>query len=135
MIYQDYLDGTEYTIDVLSDLDKNPLLAVPRIRIQTKAGISTKGKIVRHRALEEQCIQIAKVIGIIGPCCIQIKESSDGILSLLEINPRMGGGTIFTTLAGANFPSMILDLIEGNKPVIPTIKEITVLRYYEEIIV
>jgi carbamoyl-phosphate synthase large subunit len=47
----------------------------------------------------------------------------------------MGGGTIFTTLAGANFPSMILDMIKGNKPVIPTIKEITVLRYYEEIIV
>ncbi len=46
MIYQDYLPGEEYTIDVLSDMDSNPIISVPRIRLQTKGGISTKGKIV-----------------------------------------------------------------------------------------
>ena len=47
----------------------------------------------------------------------------------------MGGGTMFTTLAGANIPKMILDLVEGKKIAIPKISEITVVRYFEEIVV
>jgi carbamoyl-phosphate synthase large subunit len=47
----------------------------------------------------------------------------------------MGGGTIFTTLAGANFPAMILNMIEGKEVLIPEISEITVIRYFEEIVI
>jgi len=135
MIFQELLPGTEYTIDVLSDLNKKPLIAVPRIRMQTKAGISTKGRISHYPELEINCMKIADWVGIRGPCCIQMKESSDGTLKLVEINPRMGGGTIFTTLAGANFPAMILNMIEGKEVLIPEISEITVIRYFEEIVI
>ncbi|MFZ0326940.1 MAG: ATP-grasp domain-containing protein [Nitrososphaeraceae archaeon] len=135
LIYQEFLPGTEYTIDVLSDLNEKPLIAVPRIRIQTKAGISTKGKIVRDIELEENCLEIARCIRIRGPCCIQMKESSEGTLKLVEVNPRMGGGTIFSTLAGVNFPSLLLDLIEDKEIVIPKISEVTIIRYFEEIVI
>ena len=135
LIFQEFLPGTEYTIDVLSDLDKKALLAVPRIRIQTKAGISTKGRILKNRKIEEECKQIANFIGIRGPCCIQMKEDVNGVMRLVEINPRMGGGTIFTTLAGANFPMMLIDMDEHNQVKVPEIREITVIRYYEEIVI
>jgi len=138
MIFQEYLAGQEYTIDVLSDLDKKPLLSVPRIRLQTRGGISTVGRIKRDKKIESECLRIAKHIGIRGPCCIQMKEISkeDPTPRLIEINPRMGGGTIFTTLAGANFPSMILEMVAGAKKLeMPTISEITVARYFEEVIV
>ena len=110
-------------------------MAVPRIRIQTKAGISTKGRVLKNRKIEDECKQIADFIGIRGPCCIQMKEDENGIVKLVEINPRMGGGTIFTTLAGANFPMMLIDLIEHKKVKVPEIQEITVIRYYEEIVI
>jgi carbamoyl-phosphate synthase large subunit len=135
LIFQEYLPGTEYTIDVLSNLEKKALLAVPRIRIQTKAGISTKGRIIRNKKLESDSKQIADFIGIRGPCCIQMKEDANGTMKLVEINPRMGGGTIFTTLAGANFPIMLIDMVENKKVHIPEIQEITVIRYYEEIVI
>ena len=135
MIFQEFLPGREYTIDVLSDLDKRALIAVPRIRIQTKGGISTKGRIILDPEIESTCRQIAECVGIRGPCCIQMKESNDGILKLVEINPRMGGGTIFSTLAGANFPKMLVDMVEGNEISIPTISPITIVRYYEEIVI
>jgi carbamoyl-phosphate synthase large subunit len=135
MIFQEFLPGTEYTIDVLSDLNKKPLMAVPRIRIQTKAGISTKGRIIQDPDLEMNCMKIAEHVGIRGPCCIQMKESSEGVRKLIEINPRLGGGTIFTTLAGANFPAMILDMIHGKEILLPKVSEITVIRYFEEIII
>ncbi len=100
LVFQEYLPGTEYTVDVLSDLNGKSLMAVPRIRMQTKAGISTKGRVLRDPSLEIDCMKIAEYIGIRGPCCMQMKESEEGRLKLIEVNPRMGGGTIFTTLAG-----------------------------------
>ena len=135
MIFQEFLPGREYTIDVLSDLEKIALIAVPRIRIQTKGGISTKGRIILDPDIEVTCRQIAERVGIRGPCCIQMKESSDGVLKLVEINPRMGGGTIFSTLAGANFPKMLVDMVEGNEISIPKISPVTIVRYYEEIVI
>ena len=135
MIFQEYLPGTEYTVDVLCDLHKKPFVAVPRIRLETKAGISTKGKVVHHPQIEQSCMDIAKSVGIIGPCCIQLKASRDGALKLVEINPRMGGGTIFATLAGANFPALVLDMVKQKEIVKPSFSEVTVIRYFEEIVI
>lgn len=135
LIFQEYLPGTEYTIDVLSDMECEPILAVPRVRVETRAGISTVGTIVKDENISETCKSIAKYLKIRGPCCIQMKESNDGILKIVEVNPRMGGGTIFAALAGANFPAMILDMVNGKKLKIPNISEVTVVRYFEEIVV
>lgn len=135
LIFQEFLPGAEYTIDVLSDLNGEPLIAVPRIRVQTKAGISTVGKIVMDEKISEICKSIARYLRIKGPCCIQMKESNEGTLKLVEVNPRLGGGTIFTALAGANFPAMILDMAMGKRIKIPKISEITIVRYFEEIVV
>jgi carbamoyl-phosphate synthase large subunit len=134
MVFQEYLPGEEFTIDILSDMNANPIISVPRIRLQTRGGISTKGKIVLNKELIEESFKIVKYLKIIGPCCIQVKKDKDGVFKLVEINPRLGGGTIFTTLAGANFPKMIIDIIEGRSIKMPTISEITILRYFEEII-
>jgi carbamoyl-phosphate synthase large subunit len=134
-IFQEFLPGVEYTIDVLSDMNKNPILAVPRIRLQTKAGISTKGRIIRDADLETNCMNMARDIGVRGPSCIQMKESSEEQIQLIEINSRLGGGTIFSTLAGANIPSMILEMLSGTHIDPPRVSEITVIRYYEEIVI
>jgi len=137
MIFQEYLPGTEYTVDVLSDLNEKPIMAIPRIRIDTKAGISVKGKIKRDLMIENLCKKTAETLGIKGPCCIHLKESENGELKIIEINPRLGGGTIFTTLAGANFPAMLLEMIsdDNNNLIIPKVSEITILRYFEEIVI
>jgi carbamoyl-phosphate synthase large subunit len=135
LIFQEYLPGAEYTIDVLCDLNKKPLVAVPRIRLETKGGISTKGKVVHDPQIERICMDIADYVGIRGPCCIQMKEAKDGTLKPVEVNPRMGGGTIFAALAGVNFPALILDLIREKEILKPSFSEVTIIRYFEEIVV
>jgi len=135
MIFQEYLPGEEYTIDVLSDMHANPITSIPRVRLQTRGGISTKGKIVLDKELIEESFKIARYLKIIGPCCIQVKKDKDDNFKLVEINPRLGGGTIFTTLAGANFPKMIIDMVEGRSIRAPSISEVTILRYFEEIVI
>ncbi len=137
MIYSEYLPGIEYTIDVLSDLDGNAILAVPRERIETKEGISFKGKVVNNVAIEEEAKKLAQFLNIKGPCCIQMKEDINGKLRLVEVNPRMGGGTIMAKYAGVNIPELILKL-ESNIEISENeinFNSVTVLRYYEEIVI
>jgi carbamoyl-phosphate synthase large subunit len=135
MIFQEYLPGTEYTVDVLCHLEKKPLVAVPRIRLETKGGISTKGKVIHDPQIEETCMDVADFIGIKGPCCIQMKRSKDGTLKIVEVNPRMGGGTIFAALAGVNFPALVLDMVKEKQIIKPTFSEVTIIRYFEEIVI
>ena len=134
MIIQEYLPGKEYTIDVLSDLDGNALLAIPRERIEVKAGISFKGKIILDEKIQKDCLNIAEYLGIKGPSCMQMKCDSGGIPKIMEVNPRMGGGTIMATYAGVNFPELVIKMVNDAKIEIPEINQITMIRYYEEVI-
>lgn len=134
MIVQEYLPGEEYTVDVLSDLSGVPRLAVPRARLETKDGISSKGRVFRDEEMERLCLEIGRHLNLKGPVCMQLKRDEGGRLKFLEINPRIGGGSMFTTLAGVNIPMLLLDLIAGRElaPAMPN--EIVVLRYYEEVV-
>jgi len=136
MLICEYLPGKEYTVDVLSDLIGRPLCAVPRERIETKAGVSYKGRVERNKKIEDICMLLAEYIGLLGPSCIQMKEDKSGELKFIEANPRMGGGTIMATLAGMNIPHLILKLYNGETISKRDLrfKDITVMRYYEEIV-
>ena len=134
-IFQEYLPGQEYTIDVLCDMHSNPLTVIPRKRLQTKAGISSKGEIVKNEFIEKSCYDMCKFLKLKGPICLQMKEDVNGIPRFIEVNPRFGGGTYFTTLAGVNFLPIILDLVNGHEPEISEPELIKVVRYYEEIVV
>ena len=48
-------------------------------------------------------MKIAEHVGIRGPCCIQMKESSDGVIKLIEINPRFGWRNNIYNLGGRIF--------------------------------
>lgn len=133
-IFQEYLPGQEYTIDVFSDLNGLALCAIPRIRIQTKSGVSTKGKIEMNQKIISLCIDLANMLKLKGPNCVQMKLDKQGSPKFLEINPRFGGGTIFAYLAGFNIYEYLARIVAGEKYVCPRINEITVLRYFEEII-
>ena len=134
-IFQEYLPGTEYTVDVLSDLNSKIIACVIRERIQVKAGISTKGKIIKDSQIENICISLCKFLNTKGPVCIQLKKDKSGFPKIIELNPRIGGGSYFCTLAEVNIPELMIQSLEGpiNQPIEP--KEITVVRYFEEIII
>lgn len=134
MIIQEYLPGKEYSIDVLSDLEGNPLVAIPRERIEVRAGVSFKGQVVLDKVIQEECLQVTKFLGIKGPSCIQMKRDREGVPKIVEVNPRMGGSTILTTYAGVNFPELIIKIANAEKIEIPKVREMTMVRYYEEVI-
>jgi len=135
LIIQDYLPGEEYSIDCLSDLAGKPLAAVPRERIAVKEGICVKGRVVRDPEVEKTCFELAAFLGIKGPSCMQMKRDEDGRMRFVEVNPRMGGATIFASLAGVNIAWLLLELACGREVAIEPFREITVLRFYDEVVV
>lgn len=134
-IFQKLLIGKEYTVDVLSDLKGKPLVAVPRERIEIKAGITSKGKITLDKEIQQVCLDVAKELNIKGPSCMQLKKDEQGKPKLIDVNTRLGGATVMTTLAGINFPELLIKLCKKEKFIVPRLREITITRYWEELVV
>jgi carbamoyl-phosphate synthase large subunit len=111
-IVQDRLPGTEFTVDVLADFNGRILSIVPRERLVIRAGVSDTG-ITRKR---DDIIAFAKDVSerlqITGPANIQCKVDN-GVISLIEINPRFSEGIPLTIAAGADFPSWLVQLRTG----------------------
>jgi len=133
-IIQEYLEGKEYTIDCLADMDGNLLLSIPRERIETKSGISIKGQIIRNEELEKMAKKVAQKLKFCGLFFFQTKEDKEGVPKLTEINARIAGTMCLSSFSGANIHSLAVRLCMGEKIDIPTVKNgLYITRYWEEI--
>lgn len=131
---QEYISGKEYTVDVFCDMNSNIISHVIRERTSIKAGISVIGKVIKNELIKEQVEKVVEELKIKGPSCMQFIITQLGIPYLIECNPRLGGGTYMSTLAGVNCADIYFDLLKNNKPESKEAREITVIRYFEEII-
>lgn len=135
-IIQEYIKGTEFSVDVFSDLKGNPLSIIPRIRLSTESGISVKGITINDSLIINYCKKISKKLRLIGPSCIQCIKNENGV-KFIEINTRFGGGAILSLEAN---PSIISNLIKVAKKQDPSPKMnfkkgLIMLRYYNEVFV
>ncbi len=132
-IIQEYLEGKEYTVDCLANKKGDLLVSVPRTRIETKGGISVKGKIIKDKRLENIAKRISDKFNFYGPFFFQIKEDKRGTPKLTEINARIAGTMCFSSFAGVNIYNLAVKLSMGEKIKIPKIKYNTYIsRYWEE---
>jgi carbamoyl-phosphate synthase large subunit len=131
-----FIDGAEYTVDVLADYDGKCLFAVPRRRLVAN-GVSIVGKIVMDPEIILLVQDILSKFHFIGPINIQIiRERETGKLYIIEINPRLSGSCMFTVLAGFDIIDATIKMFLGQPFKAPEhVREITVQRYYEEHVV
>jgi carbamoyl-phosphate synthase large subunit len=111
-IVQEYLDGPEFTIDVLCDGRGRPLSIVPRERVVIRAGVIDRGRTVNDPALIALAEQACQAIRFAGPINIQCRMRG-GEPVIFEINPRFSGGIPLTIQAGADFPQMLVRMALG----------------------
>lgn len=113
-VIQEFIEGDEYTVDVLVDLDGVVRCAVPRLRIETRAGEVSKSVTVNDISIIEGCYRLASSIkGAKGCITIQCIKNSEGEIFFIEVNPRFGGGYPLSAEAGANFPKFIIEMFLG----------------------
>ena len=131
-VSQRYIEGPEYTVDVLCDLDGCPIYIVPRRRLKVESGISFRGRVVQESDIEHNVRRICDAMQFIGPINIQCIRGDDG-LYFIEINPRIGGGLALSLAATTNWFSLIREMIDGRSVEAGPIRYgLTMLRYYSE---
>lgn len=111
-IIQEFLDGPEFTIDVLCDFAGRPLSIVPRRRDHVRAGVIDRGCTVNDPALIALAQACTTALPFFGAINIQCRVV-EGTPVVFEINPRFAGGIPLTIEAGADFPRMLVDLAAG----------------------
>ncbi|MFH0775825.1 MAG: ATP-grasp domain-containing protein [bacterium] len=132
-IWQEYLQGEEFTIDILSDWEGRVISLSGRKRLATESGISVKGIIERNKKIERLAKKIAETLKITGPSNIQCFWKGDAPY-FTEINSRLSGGLALSEKAGARILENLVRLLSEMPPKRPTIKEgVIMLRYYEQI--
>ena len=113
-IIQEFLPGDEFTVDCLAAEDGRLMASVPRKRIETKAGVSTKSQTVAHDGLSNMATIISSVLRFSGPFFLQAKEDIRGVPRLTEINARMSGTMSLSSAAGWNIHLNAVRLALGN---------------------
>jgi carbamoyl-phosphate synthase large subunit len=111
-IVQEELQGTEFTVDVLSDLQGRVVSIVPRERLVIRAGVSDKGVTRKNAAVMEFAQNVAEKLQIVGAANIQCKWNGTSV-SLVEVNPRFSGGIPLTIASGADFASWLVQMTGG----------------------
>ncbi len=138
-IIQELIVGEEYTIDVLVDLDGKAISIVPRLRMETRAGEVSKGKTVKNPALIAAAKHVVESLpGVVGCITVQCFLQSNGDIFFIEINPRFGGGYPLAYQAGADFPSWLMQLFNGEHPQVAIDEwedNLVMLRYDDAIFV
>lgn len=111
-ILQEYINGDEYTLDVLVDFQGKVLSIVPRLRIETRAGEVSKGITAKNKQLIDAGRKVVESLpGPRGCLTVQCFLTEHGETHFIEINPRFGGGYPLSYAAGADFPGMIIQMM------------------------
>lgn len=107
-VFQEYIRGDEYTVDLFMDRHGNPLCIVPRQRLEVRAGEVSKALTVRDPEIIDAVRVLAgKLEGAYGCITVQLFKTEARIV-FIEINPRFGGGYPLSWQSGADFARMLM---------------------------
>lgn len=119
-IVQEFVTGTEHTLDVYVGLTGHPRCVVPRARWQVRTGEVSKGVVVKDPAIMAAGKQVVETLGVSvrGLVTLQCIVTPERRIRFIEINPRFGGGAPMGIAAGADYPAWLLQELRGEEPAI-----------------
>jgi len=133
---QRLMDGPEFSVDCLSDLQGRCLNAIPRTMIESRGGESIKGTVIADAELIDLGRRTVEALGCCGPCTVQAFRDGEIGLGITDVNTRFGGAfpaPMYAALPGRTYPELIVRMARG-EPIEPHVGEfnagITFSRYY-----
>lgn len=113
-IIQKFLNGQEYNIDILNDLNGNYLDHCSKVKLEMRDGETFKAKVIKNKKLEILAKRISKKLKHLGnlDCDIILYKKH---YYIIDFNPRFGGGYPFTHLSGKNYLLKLLTLVLNKK--------------------
>lgn len=136
VIFQEYMRGQEYGVDVINDLNGKFRNAIVKKKIAMRSGETDIAETVSNSEIFVTAQKIASASRHIGNLDMDI-FLMDNKPYVLEMNARFGGGYPFSHVAGCNLPEALVAWCEGRDiddsllqaaPGILSYKEITITR-------
>ena len=113
ILIQQKIEGQEYGMDVMNDLaGRNRGVSVKK-KLAMRAGETDKAQTVNNAEIRAIGMKLGENLHHIGNLDVDVFEK-DGKYYVLELNPRFGGGFPFSSEAGVNFPTAIIEWLKGN---------------------
>jgi carbamoyl-phosphate synthase large subunit len=115
---QRLMDGPEFSIDCLSDLDGRCLNAIPRTMIESRGGESIKGTVIADPELIDLGRRVVESLGVRGPCTVQVFRDREIGLGITDVNTRFGGafpGPMYAARPGHTYPELIARMARGDR--------------------
>jgi carbamoyl-phosphate synthase large subunit len=137
-VFQELIEGDEYTVDFYVTKSGEPAMILPRKRIEVRAGEVSKSVTCKDNEIIREVKKLCTVLkGSWGPMTLQLFKTPDQQLVLIEINPRVGGGYPLSHHAGMNIFDLLIREIQGEAIEYSTHWEdrLTMLRYDAEVII
>jgi carbamoyl-phosphate synthase large subunit len=131
-IYQELIQGREFSVDLFADMKGIPQLIVPRKRLSVRGGEVMTSKIDMNESIIGSVEALSRRLSLTGPCTIQGILDENGTFFFTDLNLRFGSGSVHTIAAGGNIPLMIYQEMVGQSFHQPSIQDQSVMTRYPE---
>jgi carbamoyl-phosphate synthase large subunit len=118
VMVQRLMDGPEFSVDVLCDLDGRCLNAIPRTMLESRGGESIKGGAIADPDLIELGRAVAEALPLRGPATVQMFRDAELGLRVTDINARFGGAfacPMYAAQDGRSYPELIVRMAQGER--------------------
>lgn len=114
-VLQTKLDGEEFGLDIVNDLNGRPVTVFVRRKFKMLNGETDIAETRDDKTLFEAGLKLGEYLQHAGLIDCDVMRCKDGDY-LLDVNPRFGGGYIFSSAAGANVPLALIAWMKGKNP-------------------
>mgnify|MGYP006100243473 FL=1 len=101
VIVQDNIQGTEYTVGVLSN-NMNQILSISSKKVISKKGITIQAVTENNELIEDVVLKINEKLKPCGPYNVQLFIDNNNRIKIFEINPRFSTTSIMSYEGGVN---------------------------------
>lgn len=99
-IYQPFIKGEEYSIDLYVDLAGKVKGVIPRKRVLVIDGESQVTRTVMNESLIQLGKRFLQYFSFYGHIVLQVLVDADGKIHIIECNPRFGGASTLSIASG-----------------------------------
>ena len=131
-IYQELIQGREFSVDLFANIKGIPQLVVPRERLSVRGGEVMMSKIDMNESIIDSVEALSRRLALTGPCNLQGILNENGTFLFTDLNLRFGSGSVHTIAAGGNIPLMIYQEMAGQSFFEPSIQNQSIMTRYPE---
>jgi carbamoyl-phosphate synthase large subunit len=121
-VLQEFLCGTELTVDFFCDKDGKLIAVIPGERLgamsrafSQNGGAISEGRVFHSEEIDEMTRKLTETITFFGPSNFQAYRLESGDIKVTEINPRVTGATVMTKASGHDLFQWSVDLLQGKE--------------------